>query len=168
MLHEQLTENDVKKIKEEIEYRKLTVRKNAIEAVKEARAHGDLSENFEYHAAKKDKNMNESRIRYLEKMIKTAQIIEDDSKEDEVGLNKTVEVEFVEDGTVEKYRLVTTVRNNPLEGLISIESPIAKALMGHKAGDQVHVQVNDSFGYEVIIKSIENTPDDDSIEIRKF
>ena len=101
-------------------------------------------------------------------MIKTAQIIEDDSKEDEVGLNKTVEVEFVEDGTVEKYRLVTTVRNNPLEGLISIESPIAKALMGHKAGDQVHVQVNDSFGYEVIRKSIENTPDDDSIEIRKF
>ena len=167
-MYDELTEQDIKKMEEEIEYRKLVVRKNALEAVKEARAHGDLSENFEYHAAKKDKNQNESRIRYLEKMIKTAQIIEDDSKEDEVGLNKTVEVEFVEDGTVEKYRLVTTVRNNPLEGLISIESPIAKALMGHKAGDQVHVQVNDSFGYEVIIKSIENTPDDDSIEIRKF
>ena len=75
MLHEQLTENDVKKIKEEIEYRKLTVRKNAIEAVKEARAHGDLSENFEYHAAKKDKNMNESRIRYLERMLKNAEIV---------------------------------------------------------------------------------------------
>ena len=167
-MREKLTRKDVEKIEQEIEHRKLVIRKEAIEAVKEARAQGDLSENFEYHAAKKDKNQNESRIRYLEKMIKTAQIIEDDSKEDEVGLNKTVEVEFVEDGTVEKYRLVTTVRNNPLEGLISIESPIAKALMGHKAGDQVHVQVNDSFGYEVIIKSIENTPDDDSIEIRKF
>ena len=167
-MREKLTKRDVEKIEEEIEHRKLVIRKEAIEAVKEARAQGDLSENFEYYAAKKHKNQNESRIRYLEKMIKTAQIIEDDSKEDEVGLNKTVEVEFVEDGTVEKYRLVTTVRNNPLEGLISIESPIAKALMGHKAGDQVHVQVNDSFGYEVIIKSIENTPDDDSIEIRKF
>ena len=167
-MREKLTRKDVEKIEQEIEHRKLVIRKEAIEAVKEARAQGDLSENFEYYAAKRHKNQNESRIRYLEKMIKTAQIIEDDSKEDEVGLNKTVEVEFVEDGTVEKYRLVTTVRNNPLEGLISIESPIAKALMGHKAGDQVHVQVNDSFGYEVIIKSIENTPDDDSIEIRKF
>ena len=163
-MKEKLTQKDVEKIQQEIDHRKLVVRKEAIEAVKEARAQGDLSENFEYKAAKRFKNQNESRIRYLEKMIKTAQIIEDDSKEDEVGLNKTVEVEFVEDGTVEKYRLVTTVRNNPLEGLISIESPIAKALMGHKAGDQV----NDSFGYEVIIKSIENTPDDDSIEIRKF
>ena len=167
-MREKLTKSDVEKIQAEIEHRKLEVRPKCLEAVKEARAHGDLSENFEYKAAKRFKNQNESRIRYLEKMIKTAQIIEDDSKEDEVGLNKTVEVEFVEDGTVEKYRLVTTVRNNPLEGLISIESPIAKALMGHKAGDQVHVQVNDSFGYEVIIKSIENTPDDDSIEIRKF
>ena len=167
-MYDNLTKSDIEKMQEEIEYRKLVVRKEALEAVKEARAHGDLSENFEYKAAKQAQNRNRSRIRYLEKMIKTAQIIEDDSKEDEVGLNKTVEVEFVEDGTVEKYRLVTTVRNNPLEGLISIESPIAKALMGHKAGDQVHVQVNDSFGYEVIIKSIENTPDDDSIEIRKF
>lgn len=119
-MNDRLTKNDIKKMEEEIEHRKLVVRKEALEDVKEARAQGDLSENFEYKAAKRFKNQNESRIRYLEKMIKTAQIIEDDSKEDEVGLNKTVEVEFVEDGTVEKYRLVTTVRNNPLEGLISI------------------------------------------------
>ena len=163
-----LTENDIKKIQEEINYRKLVVRPEAIEAVKEARAQGDLSENFEYYAAKKYKNQNESRIRYLERMIKTAEIIEDDSKEDQIGLNKTVEVEFVEDGTTEVYRLVTTIRNNPLQGLISIESPIAKALIGHKEGDEVHVQVNDSFGYDVIVKKVENTPDDDSIEIRKF
>ena len=101
-------------------------------------------------------------------MIKTAEIIEDDTNEDEAGLNKTVEVMFVEDGTTEKYKLVTTIRSNSLEGLISIESPIAKALIGHKSGDRVHVQVNDDFGYDVIIKSVENTPEDDSIEIRKF
>ena len=167
-MHDDLTAQDIEMMQKELDHRKLELMPELIEEVKRTRAFGDLSENFEYKAAKQAQNRNRSRIRYLEKMIKTAQIIEDDSKEDEVGLNKTVEVEFVEDGTVEKYRLVTTVRNNPLEGLISIESPIAKALMGHKAGDQVHVQVNDSFGYEVIIKSIENTPDDDSIEIRKF
>lgn len=167
-MNDRLTKNDIKKMEEEIEHRKLVVRKEALEDVKEARAQGDLSENFEYKAAKRFKNQNESRIRYLEKMIKTAQIIEMIPKRTKWDLIKLLKSEFVEDGTVEKYRLVTTVRNNPLEGLISIESPIAKALMGHKAGDQVHVQVNDSFGYEVIIKSIENTPDDDSIEIRKF
>lgn len=167
-MNDKLTEKDIKKMEEEIEHRKLVVRKEALEQVKEARAQGDLSENFEYYAAKKYKNQNESRIRYLERMIRTAQIVEDNTGEDEAGLNKTVVVEFVEDGTTETYRLVTTVRNNPLQGLISIESPIGKSLIGHKAGDTVHVQVNDSFGYDVVIKSVENTPDDDSIELRKF
>lgn len=167
-MNDRLTKNDIRKMEEEIEHRKLVIRKEAIEAVKEARAQGDLSENFEYYAAKKYKNQNESRIRYLEKMIKTAEIIEDDAADDEIGLNKTVEVEFVEDGTAETYRLVTTIRNNPLKGLISIESPVGKALAGHKCGDIVHVQVNAEFGYDVVIKSVENTPDDDTIEIRKF
>lgn len=167
-MNDKLTRNDIKKMEEEIEHRKLVIRKEALEAVKEARAQGDLSENFEYYAAKKYKNQNESRIRYLERMIKTAEIIEDDAKEDEIGLNKTVTVLFEEDGMVETYRLVTTVRNNPLKGLISIESPIAKALIGHKAGERVYVQVNDGFGYYVTIQTVENTPDDDSIEIRKF
>ena len=111
MLHEQLTENDVKKIKEEIEYRKLTVRKNAIEAVKEARAHGDLSENFEYHAAKKDKNMNESRIRYLERMLKNAEIVSDQSKSDEVGINNTVTLYMEDDDEEETYKIVTSARS---------------------------------------------------------
>lgn len=167
-MNDKLTEKDIKKMEEEIEHRKLVVRKEALEQVKEARAQGDLSENFEYYAAKKYKNQNESRIRYLERMIRTAQIVEDNTGDDEAGLNKTVVVEFIEDGTTETYRLVTTVRNNPLQGLISIESPIGKSLIGHKAGDTVHVQVNDNFGYDVVIKSIENTPDDDSIELRKF
>ena len=109
-MHDRLTKGDIKKMEEEIEYRKLVVRKEAIEAVKEARAQGDLSENFEYYAAKRDKNKNESRIRYLERMIKTAQVIEDNSKEDEVGLYNTVDLYFEDDDEVETYRLVTTVR----------------------------------------------------------
>ena len=93
-MHNQLTENDIKRMEEEIEHRKLVVRQEALEAVKEARAHGDLSENFEYYAAKREKNRNESRIRFLERMIKTAEIISDESKEDEIGVNNTVEVLF--------------------------------------------------------------------------
>ncbi|MDE6972647.1 MAG: transcription elongation factor GreA [Lachnospiraceae bacterium] len=152
----------------EIEERKLVVRPKLLESVKEARAHGDLSENFEYYAAKREKNKNESRIRFLERMIKTAKVIPDDSKEDEIGMNNTVEVEFEEDHTIERYKIVTTMRGNSLEGLISVESPIGKALMGHKAGDRVYVKVNDSYGYYLIVKSIENTEDDGSDKLRSF
>ena len=112
-MREQLTEGDVKKIEEEIEYRKLVVRKDAIEAVKEARSHGDLSENFEYYAAKKDKNANESRIRYLERMLKTASVISDRSADDEVGLDKTVEVYCEDDDELETYKIVTSVPATP-------------------------------------------------------
>ena len=164
---DRLTENDIKKIKEEIEYRKLVVRKEALEAVKEARAHGDLSENFEYYAAKRDKNKNESRIRYLERMIKNAQIISDESKDDEVGMNNTVELYFEEDDETEKFKITTSVRGNSLGGNISIESPIGKAVMGHKVGDRVQVVVNDDISYYVVIKSIENT-NDDGDNIRSF
>jgi transcription elongation factor GreA len=154
-------------MEEEIEYRKLVVRKEALEAVKEARAQGDLSENFEYHAAKKDKNQNESRIRYLERMIKTAKVISTDSAEDEVGMNNTVTVYFEEDDEEEVYKLVTTVRGNSLEGLISNESPLGKALLGKKVGDVVHVQVNANVGYDVEIKALKNT-EDDGDKIRSF
>ena len=168
MMKEQLTEEDVKKIQEEIEYRKLVVRKEALEAVKEARAHGDLSENFEYHAAKKDKNKNESRIRYLERMLKTARIITDESQEDEVGLNNKVEVYFEEDDETEVYKLVTSIRGNSLDGRISVESPLGKALLGHKVGDKVHVKVNESAGYDVIIRRIEKAADGEEDAIRSF
>ena len=123
-MYNELTKNDIKKMREEIEYRKIVLRKELLEDVKEARAHGDLSENFEYHAAKKEKNKNESRIRYLERMIKTAKIVSDESKEDEVGLNNTVHLYFEEDDEVEVFKLVTTVRGNSLKGLIITESPI--------------------------------------------
>ncbi len=167
-MNNELTQKDIERMEEEIEYRKLVVRKQALEDVKSARAHGDLSENFEYHAAKKFKNQNESRIRYLERMIKTAVIVSDESAEDEVGLNNTVEVCIEEDNTTEKYKLVTTVRGNSLEGLISIESPLGKALMGHKVGDRVYVEVNKEFGYYLVIKSIENTVDDGTDKLRGF
>lgn len=167
-MREQLTQSDVNKIEEEIEYRKLVVRKKAIEAVKEARAHGDLSENFEYHAAKKDKNQNESRIRYLERMLKTAEIVSDESAENEVGINKTVEVYFEDEEETEKFKLVTSVRGSSLNGKISIESPIGKAILGHKVGERVFVKINDQAGYYVEIRSIENTGESEEDAIRRF
>ncbi|MEZ3467514.1 MAG: transcription elongation factor GreA [Schaedlerella sp.] len=167
-MKDKLTKSDVKKIEEEIEHRKLVVRKAAIEAVKEARAHGDLSENFEYHAAKKDKNQNESRIRYLERMLKNAVIVDDSSAEDEVGINNTVELYIEEDDETEVYRLVTSIRGSSLNGLISIESPLGKAIIGHKVNDRVYIKVNDDYGYYAVIKKIENTQEEETDHIRSY
>lgn len=158
-MHNELTKNDIKKMEDEIEYRVQVVRKQALEDVKEARAHGDLSENFEYHAAKKFKNQNESRIRYLQRMIKSAVVISDESAEDEAGVNNTVEIYYEDDGSTETIKLVTTVRGDSLEGYISIECPLGKALFGHKVGDRVLVEVNDHISYYVVIKSIQKTDD---------
>ena len=160
-MHDKLTREDIKKMEEEILHRKLVVRKECLEAVKEARAHGDLSENFEYHAAKKEKNRNESRIRYLERMMRTAQIIEDQMQEDEVGLNKEVEVYFEEDDETEIFKMVTTVRVDTMKGYISMESPIGKAIFGKKTGDRVFVKINDNLGYYVQIKSVKPLAEED-------
>lgn len=165
---ERLTENDVKKIQAEIEYRKLTVRKEAIEAVKEARVQGDLSENFEYYAAKKDKNKNESRIRYLERMLKTAEIVSEDSKADEAGMNNVIEVYFEDDDETETYKLVTSIRGNSLDNKISIESPLGKAILGHREGDRVWVKINERAGYYIVIKKILKNTDDTEDEIKSF
>ena len=167
-MHNQLTKSDIQKMEAEIEHRKIVVRKELLEAVKEARAQGDLSENFEYYAAKREKNRNEGRIRYLERMIKTAEIIDDTSKDDEVGMNNAVDVLIEEDQSVESYRLVTTVRGNSLEGLISTESPLGKALLGKKVGDRAYVEVNASYGYYVKILKIDKSPDDSKDKLRSF
>lgn len=167
-MYDKLTQSDIDKMMEEIEHRKLVVRRECLEAVKEARAHGDLSENFEYKAAKQDKNRNESRIRYLERMIKTAKIISDKSSSDEVGLNDTVEVYIPEDDETERYKIVTTVRGNSLKGLISIDSPLGKALLGHKVGETVYVKVDERFGYEVEIRSIDTTTEGEEETLRSF
>ena len=166
-MYDRLTRKDIEKMEQEIEHRKLVVRKEALEDVKEARAHGDLSENFEYKAAKKFKNENESRIRYLERMIKTAQIVEDDSGEKEIGLNDTGKVYFEDDDCEEEYKIVTTVRSDARNHMISIESPMGKALMKHQAGERVYVAVNDKNGYYVQIREIRKS-DDESEQIRKF
>lgn len=167
-MREQLTKKDIEKIQEEIDYRKLVVRKEAIEAVKEARAQGDLSENFEYYAAKKDKNRNESRIRYLENMIKNARVVSDQSRADEVGLNDTVTLYFEDDEEEDVYRLVTSIRGNSLENKISIESPLGKAIRGCKAGERAYVKINDKAGYYVEIRKIEKTGDDGTDAIRSY
>lgn len=161
-----LTKEDIAKLQEEIDYRRLTLRPKLIEAVKEARAHGDLSENFEYYAAKREKNQNEGRIRYLQNIIKFANIIEDTTLADEVGLNKKVTVFFEEDGETETYKLVTTIRGNSLDGRVSIDSPIGRALLRHKVGDRVFVRISDKTGYYIKILEISEDTTDDNI--RKY
>ena len=165
-MRHQLTQHDIDKMKQEIEHRKVVVRKELLEQVKEARAHGDLSENFEYHAAKKEKNRNESRIRYLERLIKSSSIVEDDPDSDLVGLNKTVRLYFEDEGEEETYSFVTTVLVDAMENRLSIESPLARALAGHGVGDRVYIEVRPDFGYYVEIKAIE--PFEDDVPLRGF
>ena len=163
-----MTQSDVKKIQEEIDYRKLVVRKEAIEAVKEARAQGDLSENFEYKAAKQEKNRNESRIRYLENMIRTAVVVDDCSSADAVGLYDTVRVYLPDDDVYESYQIVTTMRQDALHGRISRESPVGKALLGRHIGDRIHIQVDASYGYDMEVCSIEKGQDDGSVPLNSY
>ena len=167
-MYDELTEVDVKKMREELEYRQNVLRPKLIDDVKVAREFGDLSENFEYKAAKREKNRNDSRIRYLERMIKTAKVIEDRSRSGEVGLFDRVKIYIEEDDEERDIRLVTTLRQNALKGLISKESPVGKAVMGHKAGDRVLVQVNDSYSYYIQIRSVEKGADDDSLPISSY
>ena len=166
-MYDKLTKSDIRKMEEEIEYRKLVVRPKAVEDVREAAAQGDRSENFEYYAAKKFNRQNNSRISYLERMIRTATIIDDESKEDEVGLNNTVTVEFLSDGSTQQFKIVTTIRGDSLNGLITNESPLGKALLHKHVGDVCHIRVNDAVEYDVKIIALENT-DDEGDEIRSF
>jgi len=167
-MNNELTKKDIEDMEAEIEHRKVVVRKELLEHVKEARAQGDLSENFEYYAAKKAKNQNESRIRFLERMVKTARVIDGTSKDDEIGVNKTVTLRMEDDGSVETYKIVTTMRKNSLKGLISIESPLGKQLLGHRVGDRVTIKVNEDIKYDVTITNIENTGLTEDDKIRDF
>lgn len=153
-MYDRLTQSDIDKMQAEIDHRKLVVRPQILQEVKEARAQGDLSENFEYYAARKAKGENDSRIAYLEDMIKTAIVISDESGEDEVGMNKRVKVLIEGDKEAEEYKIVTSVRADSLRNLITEDSPLGKALMGHKAGETVHVQVNETVGYDAKIMEV--------------
>ncbi len=167
-MYDELTKVDIDKMKEELEYRITVVRPQILEEVKFTRSFGDLSENAEYHAAKRERGKNESRIRYLRNMIKTAKVINPENHPDEVGIFDTVEYYVEEDDAVEKVRIVTALRQNSLERLISRFSPMGKALMGRKTGDRVYVKVDDEYGYYIVIRSIEKGTDDASLEIRKY
>lgn len=167
-MYDELTQVDIDKMKDELEYRIAVVRPKILEEVKFTRSFGDLSENAEYHAAKRERGRNESRIRYLRNMIKTAKIINPESKADEVGLFDTVEYYVEEDGCLESVRIVTSLRQNSLERLISRESPLGHAIMGKRVGDRVCVKVSDEYSYFIVIKGITKGGDDASLEIRKF
>lgn len=167
-MYDELTEIDIKKMKEELEYRITKVRPEILEEVKLTRSYGDLSENAEYHAAKRERGKNESRIRYLRNMIKTAVIVDTSSEEDKVGLFDTVTYYVEEDDCEEKVKIVTMLRRDPFQRIISKESPLGSALIGGKVGDRVCVKIDDNYSYYVVIRNIEKGEDDDSLEIRKF
>ncbi len=167
-MYNELTRADIKKMEEEIEYRTVTLRYKLLEEVKRTRAFGDLSENFEYKMAKQQKNKNEGRIRYLKNMIRTAKVIDDKSADDEVGIFDTVTLFMEDDNEDETYTLVTNIRVNVLEGLISTDSPVGKAIMGRKIGDRVKVQVNDKYSYDAVIKAITKGTDDGSIPLKAY
>ena len=168
-MYDELTEVDIKKMQEEIEYRTNVLRPQIIEDVKTARAFGDLSENFEYKAAKQVKNRNDSRVRYLERMIKTAHVIKAESGPDDcAALFDKLTIYIEEDDEEQDIRIVTTLRQNALKGLISKESPVGKAVLGHRVGDRVLVEVNENYSYYIVIRAIEKGTDDDSLEISGY
>ena len=167
-MHDELTKTDIKKMREELDYRRVTLRPKLLEEVKAARGFGDLSENFEYKAAKQEKNKNESRIRYLENMIRTARVIEDHSASDTVGLYDKVTVYLEDDGEEETWQVVTTVRQDVLNGRISKESPMGSALLGRKVGERFHVQVDPEYGYYAVVRSIEKGRDDGSAALSSY
>ncbi len=167
-MYDELTAVDIKKMQEEIDYRVKVLRPQCLDDVKTARAFGDLSENFEYKAAKREKNRNESRIRYLQRMIKTAKVISGESTDGEVGLFDTVEIYFEEDNETQIIRITTTLRQDALKGIISPVSPLGKALMGHKVGDRICVEVSADYSYHIVIRSIEKGQDDETLPISTY
>ncbi len=166
-MHNKLTKKDIEEMQKEIDYRKTVVRPQVLEEVKETRAHGDLSENFEYHEAKRVKNRNDSRIRFLERMIKTADIIEDNAADDEAGIGKKVTVRFLDDGSEETYTIVTTMREDSLQGLISVESPLGRAVSRRRAGEQAEVHTGAS-SFTVEIVRVESAGEDEQGTLRNF
>lgn len=167
-MHNELTREDLRLMQEELDHRRIVVRPQLIEAVKEARAFGDLSENFEYKAAKRERGRNESRIRYLENMIKTAVVISDRSGDGTVGLYDKVTVFLEDEEEEEVYQVVTTMRQDPLHGLVSKESPVGKALLGKKVGDRFYVNANENYGYYIVIRAIEKGQDDGSLPLSSY
>ncbi len=167
-MYDELTEVDINKMQEEIDYRIKVLRPQYIEEVKRTREFGDLSENFEYKEAKREKNKNDSRIRYLERMIKTAKVVAVNPKTEKIGLFDKVEIYFEEDDETETIQIVTALRQNALEGLISKVSPLGRAIIGHKAGDRVYVEISSDNSYYINIRSVVKGKDDESLPISTY
>jgi transcription elongation factor GreA len=167
-MHNELTKKDIDLMQKELVERRTVIRPKLLEDVKVARAFGDLSENFEYKAAKQEKNRNESRIRYLENMIRTAHVVDEGGKDGSVALYDKVTVFLPEDNEEETYQIVTTMRKDPLHGLISLESPVGKALLGRKIGETVHIQVDERYGYDMVVRAIEKGQDDSHIPLNTY
>lgn len=164
----ELTKEDIAKMQAELDERIIRLRPELIEEVQRTRAFGDLSENYEYKAAKQAKNRNDSRIRYLQNMIKTARVIEDRSSADEVGLFDYVTLYLPEDEETMTVRVCTTVRTNPEKGFISKESPLGKAILGKPVGAVVSVTVSEQYSYDAEIKKIEKAQDDGSAPLLSY
>lgn len=167
-MHNELTKIDLEKMQAELDHRRLELMPELIEEVKRTRAFGDLSENYEYKAAKQAQNRNKSRIRYLERMIASARVIEDRSAADEVGLYDQVELYMVEDDETQTVQVVTTVRCDPLKGRISRESPLGKQLLGRHVGDSFTVQVNEQYSYTAQVRAITKGEDDGSAALLQY
>ena len=167
-MYDELTQVDIDKMKAELEDRRLNIRPKIMEDVKTARAFGDLSENYEYKAAKDAQRRNDSRMRYLEKMIATAKVVDVKQQADAVSLFSKVTMFNEKLSKEQTIRIVTTIRQDALRGLISKESPVARALMGHKVGDRVEIVVSPEMKYSVEIRNIEQGEDDVSLEISSF
>ena len=167
-MYNELTEVDIRKMQEEIDYKTRVVRPKCIEDLKTARGFGDLSENYEYKAAKQELRRCDSRLRYLKKMIATAKVIKADTREGVAGLFDKIDIEYEEDGEVETITLMTTLREDAVHGIISKESPLGKAVMGRRVGDRVIVRVNDEISYAIVIRGIRKGSDDESLPISSF
>ncbi|MBQ8108751.1 MAG: GreA/GreB family elongation factor [Clostridia bacterium] len=167
-MYNELTEVDIRKMQEEIDYRMKVVRPKCIEDLQTARGFGDLSENYEYKAAKQELRRCDSRLRYLRRMIATARVIKADGREGVAGLFDRVTIEYEEDGDTETITLMTTLREDAVNGIISKESPLGKAVMGRRVGDRALVRVNDDIQYTVRILDIQKGSDDDSLPISSF
>lgn len=167
-MNNELTKQDIEKMQAELEDRIVRQRPEIIEEVKRTRAFGDLSENYEYKAAKQAQRSNDSRIRYLQNMIKTATVIEDTSSENQVGLFDFVTLFIPEDEEEMVVRVCTTVRTDPRQGLVSKESPLGSAILGKSTGDTVTIHVSDTYSYDVIIRKIEKSEDDGSAPLLSY
>ncbi len=167
-MYNELTEVDIRKMQEEIDYRMRVVRPKCIEDLQTARGFGDLSENYEYKAAKQELRRCDSRLRYLRRMIATAKVIKSDTREGVAGLFDKVEIEYEEDGERETITLMTTLREDAVNGIISKESPLGRAVMGRRVGERALVKVNDDIQYYVRILSVTKGQDDDTLPISSY